>query len=151
MARIPWRTSLPALLVPAVALVAAVALGARWSSLDPVEASIVERWLPLAALLVAAVAIGSTLRSNPLLPLITLVGLLAVAVAAPGESHIRLGWIFLGFVAISALLLGRSVWLALDTLSDRRAALILAAVALAVFLSIDPYHRAVQPLSLIHI
>ncbi|HEY8758419.1 MAG TPA: hypothetical protein VIN74_07970 [Candidatus Limnocylindria bacterium] len=145
MARIPWRTSLPALLVPAVALAAAVGLGSRWSSLDPVEASIVERWLPLAALLVAAVAIGSTLRSNPLLPLITLVGLLAVAVAAPGESHIRLGWIFLGFVAISALLLGRSVWLALDALSDRRAALILAAVALAVFLSLDPYHRAVQP------
>jgi hypothetical protein len=69
MARIPWRTSLPALLVPAVALAAAVALGSRWNSLDPVEGSIVERWLPLAALLVAAVAIGPTLRWNPVPPL----------------------------------------------------------------------------------
>ncbi|HEY8758412.1 MAG TPA: hypothetical protein VIN74_07935 [Candidatus Limnocylindria bacterium] len=65
MARIAWRTSRPALLVPAVAVVAAVALGSRWSSLDPVEASVVGRWLPRAALLVAAVAIGPTLRWNP--------------------------------------------------------------------------------------
>lgn len=143
MGRIAWRTSLLALLVPAIALVAAVAVGSRMG--DPVEASIVERWLPLAAVLVAAVAIGFALRWDPLPPLVAIAVLLAVAVVAPGESHIRLGWLFLAFVAVSAVVLGRALWLALDELSDRRAALILAAIALAVFLAIDPYHRAVQP------
>jgi hypothetical protein len=152
MGRTAWRTSLPALLLPAVALVAAVALGSRWGSLDQIEASIIERWLPLAALLAAAVATGSAFwigadrpRWSLALPLAVLAALLAVALVAPGESHIRLGWLYLGFVAVSAIVLGRSLWLALAGLSARRAALILAAIALAVFLSIDPYHRAVQP------
>ncbi len=71
--------------------------------------------------------------------------MLAVALIAPGESHYRLGWLYVAFVVVSAATATYGVWFATPGLSDRRVALLLAAVALAVFLSIDPYHRAVQP------
>ena len=99
MGRAAWRTSLLPPLLPLLSLVAAVALASRWSVLDPIQASIVERWLPLAALLVAAVAVGSSLpRWNLAAPFAALAALPAVALVAPGESHIRLGWLYLGFV-----------------------------------------------------
>ena len=155
MERIALRTSLLPLLLPLLSVAAAVALASRWSALDPIQASIVERWTPLAALLGAAVIVAAGLhldagrrRRSVVLAssqYLALAVLLAVALVAPGESHIRLGWIYVAFVAASAAIAMYTVWYALPGLSDRRAALLLAAVALAVFLSIDPYHRAVQP------
>ena len=155
MGRTAWRTSLLPLAVPLVSLVAAIALASRWAALDPVEASIVGRWTPLAALLgaaaivAAAAHLGAERRRRFIVlaagQLVALAVLLIVALAAPGESHIRLGGLFVAFVVLSAAIAVRGVWLALPGVSDRRAAVLLALVAVAVFLSIDPYHRAVQP------
>ena len=155
MGRIAWRTSLLPLSLPLISIVTAIALAARWNALDPIQASIVERWTPLAAVLGAAVTVAAGWQSDATrrrrsavvaaAPYVVFVAMLAVALVAPGESHVRLGWIYIVFVAaFSAAALYR-VWPSLPGLNDRRAALLLAAIALAVFLSIDPYHRAVQP------
>jgi hypothetical protein len=141
--------------LPVVSVAAAIALASRWSALDQIQASIVERWTPLAASLGAAVLVAAALhlerepRRRSLVlassQYLVLAVMLAVALIAPGESHVRLGWFFVAFVTASAAAATYSVWFATPGLSDRRVALLLAAVALAVFLSIDPYHRAVQP------
>ena len=127
MGRAAWRTSLLPLLLPLISLVAAVALTSRWSVLDPIQASIVERWTPLAAMLGAAVTVvagwpsDATRRRRSAVvaaaPSVVFVVMLAVALVAPGESHIRLGWVYLAFVAAFAAVALYRVWLSLPSLN----------------------------------
>jgi len=76
---------------------------------------------------------------------VALVALYATAFAAPGEGPYRLAELFLLFVVAAAGYAFAGLWIAASQLLDRRAALLLAVLALAVFVAIDPYHRAVQP------
>jgi len=155
MARFAWRTSLLPLLLPPVAVGSAIVFAALGSSVDQIQVSIVERWTPLAALVAAAVIVASESRFGVardrsaivmvVLPFIALAALLAVALVSPGESHIRLGWLYIAFVAVWATVSIQRLWLAATGITDRRAAMLLAVIALAVFFSLDPYHRAVQP------
>ena len=155
MGRIAWPIRLLPLLSPLISIAAAIALAPRWNALDPVETSIVERWLPVAAVLGAGAIVATSAHRDaarrrklvvPVALLITaLIAVLVLALVAPGESHIRLGWAYLAFVGATAAVGLYEVSLSAPRLSDRRTALLVAAVALAVFLSIDPYHRAVQP------
>ncbi len=123
--------------------------------LDPVQLSIVTRWLPLAAVLLAiAIAlIGSQLTAGKrrghlrwaAAPVALLVVTYVVAAVAPGEGRFRLAELFLLFIVASATYACAGLWLVAPRLTDRRVALLLAMTALAVFLAIDPYHRGVQP------
>src|SRR5439155_1791555 len=58
MGRIAWRTSLLPLLLPLISTTAAIVLAPRWKVLDPVDASIIEHWLPFAAALAAGVTVA---------------------------------------------------------------------------------------------
>ncbi|HEX9494533.1 MAG TPA: hypothetical protein VGA38_02095 [Candidatus Limnocylindria bacterium] len=80
-----------------------------------------------------------------IVPVAVLVTTYLIGALAPGEGRFRLAELFLLAVAAGAAYAGVGLWIAAPGLTDRRTALLLAAVALAVFLSIDPYHRAVQP------
>ncbi|MDP9320001.1 MAG: hypothetical protein M3P16_02760, partial [Chloroflexota bacterium] len=144
------------LLLPAPAAGLGVLLGSVWSGPDPIQQSIVTRWLPFAALLssIATIAIVITSgdakharrsRAAVTASMLALVVAYGVAFAAPGTGHFRLGVVFVLFVSLAAafdLFLLRS---ATAFAPDRRVALLLFGVTLALFLSIDPYHRAVQP------
>jgi hypothetical protein len=120
-----------------------------------VQQSIVERWLPFAALL-AVVVILVTAAALPrpgqaryrvgalaLVPILLLA--YGVALVAPGEGHFRLGALYVLFVVASAAYGLVGLWRAAPASTDRRAALLLGLIVLAAFLAIDPYHRAVQP------
>jgi len=78
-------------------------------------------------------------------PIVCAVATYVVALIAPGDAHYRVAELFLLSIVAGAAYAGVGLWLATPRITDRRAALLLAAIALAVFLAIDPYHRAVQP------
>jgi hypothetical protein len=78
-------------------------------------------------------------------PAVLLIATYAVAAIAPGEGRFRLAGLFALFVVAGGVFAYAGLRQIAATASDRRVALLLAVVALAVFLSIDPYHRAVQP------
>src|SRR5205814_10563216 len=100
MGRAAWRTSLLPLLLPLISLVAAVALASRWSVLDPIQARLVERWTPLAAMLGAAVPVvagwpsEATRRRRSAVvaagPSVALAVARRVALVAPGDVPTRL-------------------------------------------------------------
>ena len=125
-----------------------------FASLDATQQSILARWLPLAVVLIGttvalvAAQIAAPARRRYLrwsaLPVGLLIATYVVAAIAPGEGHYRLAELFLLVIAAGAGYACAGLWTAAPTLTDRRTALLLAAVALAVFLAIDPYHRAVQ-------
>lgn len=79
------------------------------------------------------------------MPILVLVAVYVVAAIAPGEGRFRLAELFLLFVAAAAGYACVGVAIVATRRTDRRTALLLAVVALAVFVAIDPYHRAVQP------
>ena len=111
--------------------------------------------MPIAAVLlgIASIAVAAHVPVMPrrryavwaAAPLAALAAVYVVALAAPGEGHFRLGEVFLLFVLVAAAYACVGLWLAAPGLADRRAALLVAIVALAVFVAIDPYHWAVQP------
>src|SRR5258708_5367000 len=123
--------------------------------LDPVQQSLVTRWLPLAAVLsvAAIVVVRAHLRPEQRAryalgmgaPGAVLALAYGVALLAPGEGHFRVGVIYLLFVAVSTVYALAGLRLVVSSISDRRAALLLGLIVLAVFLALDPYHRAVQP------
>ena len=110
ISRIAWRTSLLPLLLPLISIAAAIVLAPRWNVLDPVDASIIEHWLPFAAALAAGVTVAASAHLDAarhrsfvaLVALLTpaLIAVLVLAFIAPGESHIRLGWAYLAFVGV---------------------------------------------------
>ena len=121
-----------------------------------VPASLVRRWLPFA---LALAAVGTAALAPLVAPAARTAFLwrhfaLYAAVPAvllllrlsPGDpAHARIGTLYLlvalGFAAHA---LG-ALWRALPALPDRRVAVSLAGIALVVYLSLLPYHRAVQP------
>ena len=121
----------------------------------PVPASLFRLWLPLAYLiatvlsaLVAAVldapARTAFLRRHFVLYIAAPAGLLLASFATPVLNE-QLGAVYLlvGFGLAAHALHG--IWLALDRISDLRAATLLGATLLALGLIIVPYHRTVQP------
>ena len=123
--------------------------------LDSIQQSVVARWLPLSVALavLTVMAIGihvartdrARYRSRAFALLPVALALIVVATFAPGESYLRLGTLFILFVASFGVYGLVGLWQAVPYVTDRRAALLLAMVVFAVFLAIDPYHRAVQP------
>ena len=101
MGRVAWPTSLLPLLFPLISIAAAIALAPRWNALDPVETSIVERWLPVAAVLGAGAIVATSAHRDaarrrrlvvPVALLITaLIAVLVAAIALVGTAggHLR--------------------------------------------------------------
>ena len=126
------------------------------ASSSPVPASLVRAWLPFALAIFAIVdlSIASTLPAerregfvarhfalylaSPLTLLLLYFGQPAVL---PAQAGAFLALLVAGFAANAI----HGIWLSLEHVTDRRAALLLGAVALAAYLAIVPYHRAVQP------
>ena len=123
--------------------------------INQVQQTVITRFLPLEILLGAAVvfAVAAAIpaaQRRTFLGRAVFVALLAallvvVALVAPGEGHVRLGSLYLLLVATVSAYALSWLWRVLPSLTDRRAALLVGAIALATFLAIDPYHRAVQP------
>jgi len=129
-------------------LYAAAALAHPWmAGPDPVQRSNVTVWVPtaLAGAAVLAVLIPPRGWIGELAISAVAVAAVAVAVIAPGEGPLRLGILLLVLgVTIGARAIA-DLHRRLDVVGDARAALLLGIIALAVFVSLDPYHRAVQP------
>jgi hypothetical protein len=123
--------------------------------LEPVQHSLAANLVPvgvaLGGLAVSLVARGlhtqtrrRYLRGSLVIAAIA-VGWYAVATLAAGEGPFRLGDLFALSLAVVAGYAITGVWLSLSTISDRRAAVLLGLVAFTLFVSVDPYHREVQP------
>ncbi len=122
---------------------------------SPVPASLVRSWLPFALALFAFVDLGIAWP----LPAERRDGFVARHFALYLAAPLTLLLLYLGrpvlnaqagaFLALVDLAFAANaihgVWLTLERLTDRRAALLVGAIALAAYLAVVPYHRTVQP------
>lgn len=122
---------------------------------EPVVASLVTKWLPY-ALFLANVAAALVVAALPpaararflvrhaalylVVPLLLLF-LRASGGLVPGQA----GVLYAALLAAVSVHLLKGMWDALPVRGDRTVAALLGAVALAVFLALLPYHRAVMP------
>ena len=126
------------------------------ASSSPVPASLVRAWLPFALVIFAIVdlSVASTLPAESregfvarhfALYLASPLTLLLLYFGEPAVLPAQAGAFLALLVAAFAANAIHGIWLSLEHVTDRRAALLLGAVALAAYLAIVPYHRAVQP------
>ncbi len=132
----------------------ALALTRPLVSEDPIVSGVISRWFPFAVLLYGCVSVIRTLLSmapadaqaHPRVhPQAWIAACVAVAfIATPQDAGLRVGTLYFAFV----LLAGGSGMIGFGSrigLGSRRVALLTALFALAMFLSIDSLHRALQP------
>jgi len=137
---------------------AAYAANQPWvdgASDSPVPASLVRSWLPFALALFALVDLGIawTLPADRRDAFVTrhfalyLASPLTLLVLYLGRPvlNAQAGAFLALLVAAFAANAIHGIWLALERVTDRRAALLVGAVAFAAYLAIVPYHRTVQP------
>jgi len=150
------RSLTPFAAASAVALaVTFVAISQSWvADVDDVAHSLVTRWLPLAlvvaTLLTALVAVhlDDAQRQSFLLrhfALYLAIPAVLLLLRLGPVSNGELGVVYIGAAFALALHALAAVWSALDNLSDRRVAVLLGAMMLAVGLVILPYDRTVAP------
>jgi len=120
-----------------------------------VAASLAGRWLPFALVLataltaalaahVPAASRGRVLVRHFLFYLTVPATLLVLRVSAR-PLNAELGYVYLLFAAALALHALAALWSAARALSDRRVALLLAAIAFVIYLIVLPYDRTVAP------